>query len=260
MRVHTPTMITADDPEYQFWGKSIHEYEANRNTPFVARSSTSYTLYRGVNCISLNMGMDIRSLLPPFSPLYRSQDAVFGYMLARSSAKMLAGFVPLIVEHKRNELRESHTDAVRTFTTVGKMTIHALNRIIRREEDGNNEAAILSHLGQDLMTALEKEPENMKRAVMEETIARLAAYAEYSKMLLAEHTEGPEYWKQDMLAATASVESAVRNIEAAPMFWDVGEWQRGEAFAWHAFLEWMKKYAAVLEEWPELFERALKRN
>ena len=54
---------------------------------------------QGPVCMALNLGLDHRQLLPPFMPVQRNQDGVFGTLVTTCCAGTYFGFLPWLIVH-----------------------------------------------------------------------------------------------------------------------------------------------------------------
>jgi len=70
------------------------------------------TVSDGFWCMSYAMGLDNRNLLPPFFPVKRNSDGVFGALLRRCFPQSLTGHVPIAVLHEPPEVRQFPRDQV----------------------------------------------------------------------------------------------------------------------------------------------------
>jgi hypothetical protein len=66
----------------------------------VQRAVTRPTVSDGTFCMALNLGLDNRDLLPPFTPFQRNQDGVFAVLLRTCFAGGYIGLVPWMVHHQ----------------------------------------------------------------------------------------------------------------------------------------------------------------
>ncbi|HVS39390.1 MAG TPA: hypothetical protein VMS17_27785 [Gemmataceae bacterium] len=65
----------------------------------VLRTATRPTLCDGAFCMALNVGLDNRRPLPPFLPVQRNQDGVFGALVRVCRGDGFFGFLPGAVPH-----------------------------------------------------------------------------------------------------------------------------------------------------------------
>jgi hypothetical protein len=66
----------------------------------VVRAVSRPTISDGTQCMALNLGLDHRDLLPPFTPVQRNQDGVFAALLRACRADGYFGFLPWTLLHQ----------------------------------------------------------------------------------------------------------------------------------------------------------------
>jgi hypothetical protein len=115
----------------------------------VLRSVRRTTISEGTSCIAVNLGLDNRSLLPPFIPVQRNSDGLFARTLRLCFRDAYLGYLPWAVLHAPERPRQQelddywrHVKQVRTADLV----IH-LMQASGAPYDGLNGAAALRHLG-----------------------------------------------------------------------------------------------------------------
>ena len=84
---------------------SEQDYLAFAESHQVARAVTRPTVSEGFLCMSGNLGLDNRRLLPPFTPVQRGADAVFGITLRKCFRDGYLGYLPWTVRHDPPEQR-----------------------------------------------------------------------------------------------------------------------------------------------------------
>jgi hypothetical protein len=255
-RFQPPTMVSShSDPHYRLWGTSEDEYKRNRDALHLARINSEFALYKGTSSVSLNIGIDSSQFLPPFMPLYRSQDSVFGYTLQMCFPTIFSGYVPVLVEHKRRDSRKAFSNPVRMFGNIGKTTVYVMNILSRNIEEVHKQRGevFLEKLGKALIVAAINNREELKKALLQLITYDLNAYAEHSRQLKLQYAEGPDYWQRDMDEIIRTVEKAIENVEGMQIFWDMPEWHE-KSDPWSSFFDWIVLFGQVLAEWPELYK------
>lgn len=238
--------------------KGVDEYNHNKLNGGISRHAKYPTIYSGPNCISLNLGADLREMLPPFAPLYRSQDAIFGYLLHYCFDDYFSSFLPPMIEHRRNENRKPKTDPIYNFTTIGKVVITVISFL----NDSSSEFAdnSISSIGHRLVNFSKIKTPDAKEIILNETAIRLKGFITYAENLLKETKNAPEYWKVEMLQMIDNTTEISKNTSIAPFFWDVTDWQGQEESSWIKFMSWLEKLGILLINWPAVFEEALRLN
>ena len=79
--------------------RSKQDYLAFVESHQLARAVTRPTVSEGFFCMAGNLGLDNRSLLPPFMPVQRGSDALFGITLRKCFRDGYMGYLPWTVRH-----------------------------------------------------------------------------------------------------------------------------------------------------------------
>jgi hypothetical protein len=80
-------------------------YRSNVNTRFILRAPISYSISDNAFCMGMNLGLDLRQLLPPFMPVLRNSDGVFSAVLRVCCQNIFKGYVPYAIVHSPPERR-----------------------------------------------------------------------------------------------------------------------------------------------------------
>ncbi len=215
----------------------------------LVRAVTRETVCDGAVCMALNLGLDNRDLLPPFLPVQRNQDGVFGAVLRACFAGFF-GFLPRLVRHdppapRRPGAEETWRAAARVHS--GQIMQALVQALAPGRADG---AKGLQALGQSLA-----EWGAAPRADFEEFV-RLQLWGQRGRQALLldaqlRQTGGrPEYWAEDarrllaMLRAALPAEDYVVPYDLADAFGADAARPRMQRLA-HQFGE-------LLSLWPEV--------
>ena len=71
----------------------------------VTKSPTQVVIKEAMGCMTTVLGMDNREILPPFFPLFRNEDAVFGHTLRASATNEYFACLPWLLLHSPPERR-----------------------------------------------------------------------------------------------------------------------------------------------------------
>jgi hypothetical protein len=116
----------------------------------VLRSVRRTTISEGTSCIAVNLGLDNRSLLPPFIPVQRNSDGLFARTLRLCFRDGYLGYLPWVVlhdpEHPRRQDLEDYWRHVRQLRTAD-WVIHLL-QASGAPYDGSSDAGSLRRLGE----------------------------------------------------------------------------------------------------------------
>ncbi len=129
--------------------RSEDAYMAAVRSRQVLRSVRHTTISEGTSCIAVNLGLDNRSLLPPFIPVQRNSDGLFARTLRLCFRDGYLGYLPWAMLHAPEKPRQQtlddywrHVRQVRTADLI----IH-LMQAGGAPYDGLTDAAALRRLG-----------------------------------------------------------------------------------------------------------------
>jgi hypothetical protein len=221
------------------------------------RATARTTVVDGGVCMGIALGLDHRSLLPPFTPMLRNSDGIFANVRQTCLPATAMAFLPWVVEHAPPVTRRSSFDAVlRGAGAVGLPSL--LSWFIRTFDSGGAgdvPADRMRALGRYL-AAIGREPIDAYRARCRQLLqARVATFARYVETFEAACGEAPMAWRQDLAAYLASATRHVdgkdgvapRDLLAHGMS-AVDAVARGQAF--------VCAYGELLEVWPTLVAAA----
>ncbi len=97
-------------PSHQRLLAFINNGRFNGQNREVLRGVTGPTITDNIWCMSTALAYDNRKLLPPFMPVQRNQDGVFGLTLRRCFEENLFGHVPWVLLHDPPEVRAYPND------------------------------------------------------------------------------------------------------------------------------------------------------
>lgn len=197
-------------------------------------------------------GLDNREEQPPFVPVGRSQDLVFGAILARCYPNTRIGYIPLVSVHapefaRRFWPQEVHRTA--SGVTLANVIIECI-RSASAVEDSTSDEGRLRTMGQHLVE-LGSLPGRHFRGHLREVLSR--SYRGYHALMeqwLQRYRGKPEYWASDvqrymgLLAAALERPDFFVPIELAA--------HRGVATACALTQELVLNYGRLLEGWPRM--------
>lgn len=167
----------------------------------VPRATASASCY----CMSYVLGLDNRQGLPPFFPVLRNSDAIFGLSLRMSDPDAWIGQIPHAVQHAPAEPRcWGDEDIWRGGTRwrMGDLMPAALAAAARRERVvGRGWAA----LGAALVALADEPLADFEAAVDAERRSRQESCAAQLERLLDRHGRQPSFWAADVQRALAAL-------------------------------------------------------
>jgi hypothetical protein len=171
----------------------------------VVRVPPRTAITHGQGCVAMTIGLDNQDLLPPFLPVYRNQDGVFGAFLSLCMPAAFTGHPPLAILHNSEQGRRYQ----RVVTEPQTVRVSELIIILAGKCELIGEpASRLRRLGcflRDLGTlSLIEYDDFVTRAIYEarcRTIRNLQAYLS--------HAEAPPYLRQDLKTVIANTVSTL---------------------------------------------------
>ncbi len=223
----------------------------------VVRTVVRPTVCDAAFCMAMNLGLDNRRPLPPFLPVQRGQDGVFGALVHASCDDGFFGFLPGGVVHAppngplaplpAGERGEGADDLWRGASGLRSgQVIQALLRSLPCPADLPTLGRTLAEWGA-LPSA---DFQELLRLRLGGPRGRLAAHL---TALLQRHRGRPDYWADDVRRVLAGLrEAAARKDDAIPT--DLNACFGGEAA--ERFRRLVRRFGELLQWWPAVVEAA----
>jgi hypothetical protein len=220
----------------------------------IARAPAGPTISDTAFCMGMSLGIDARSLVPPFSPSGRNADGLFGATARACLGDAFAGFLPWAVEHAPPGGRAATLEdelAIAGRPEANDLVRAALGHVF--EPRCPDAAESLAQAGRAL-ARLAARPQDAEHLCREQTLRSNARLLERIHEALARHARRPEPWARvlDRFAA------ALRERLSHPAAWlprDLVS-AHGEDAARRLFLAHIDGAGRLFEAWPALFEAA----
>ena len=244
-----------------FLDKASHErlvrseatYRSGLITRIMRRRTTATTISDHPFCMTLNMGLDHRTLLPPFMPVQRKEDGVFGAVSHVCFRGAFSGFLPYCVLHLPSERQVSASDDFFRYV-VKRRTNDLLIGLIASFKAyplGLNGSDNLSRLGRYLvdLAALEQTAFNhFMRKLISQMVSAEIGGAE--RRLGEEHA--PDYWIRDVKGYISVLRDSVSDADCYNPTDLTGDVSTRQVL----FKDLVMKYGRLLIAWPALREAA----
>jgi hypothetical protein len=158
------------------------------------RAAPRATVCEGAFCMAVNLGLDHRRLLPPFMPVQRNQDGIFGSLLRACFPDAFFGFLPCALLHLPPGTRSWSEDDLRQSGAVRSgQILQVLIRLSARPAGGE---------GTDNLRALGK-------ALAELGCAPLPDFEEVVRL----------HWQKQLSQLAGGLEGRLRQFGGQPAFW-----------------------------------------
>ena len=221
-------------------------YRMAKQTRQLLRAPTQATITDGGPCMTTNIGLDGRALLPPFLPVLRNEDGLFGSMLRACFKHAFRGHLAgRVLLHDPPEPRKNHGHIAFEPYGAGSVLMHLISAFGAQPHSETVLQALGVHL-QDIGAA--------PSADFAEYVRVLCFQDASSKMRrlrqrLEKERSGPAYWVEDVRRYLSTVQQAMEENRLAPVL-DGGEQQT-------MVQELICRFGELCAHWPALWEAAL---
>ena len=224
-------------------------YRMGISTRQVLKASTRPSISDGKYCMAGSIGLDNRMLLPPFMPVQRNEDGVFGHVLRACFQHAYSGHLPFAVVHDPPGQRNGGEQAL--FMRTNDIVIKMLETC-ESQWTQVDAAANLQKMGRfliDVSTFSSADFTEMIRTLVTQSVG---ARIQYAERRLAEHGGQPAYWARDVQHhIMASQQAVMQKAFFAPC--DLpGPFEARQAL----LQELTGQYGRLLVHWPAMVEAA----
>ena len=221
----------------------------------ICKIANRYLLMHEVSCMAACMGLSNRRLVPPFLPVGRNEDGLFGAMLSAIDSTTVSCHVPYAVLHdSARPPRYARSRFPSAKETRAADLLIALVHLWLRSADGSQPHLRLVRLGAWLrdLAGLETRAfvEVLTVAVLttrERELARIETMVEPG-------SEWPAYWQQALQAYRREL---LKNLQLADFAQPI-EFRHAttRARGWKDFQQFVRSSAELLIAWPAVWQRA----
>ena len=197
-----------DDPYYSLFlqggnfarlTNSKEEYQSARAGREVAQAASRITITEESNPVfAMCIGLDNRGLLPPFMPVGRAEEVIFGAIASRCLGTVYAGHLPWVIPHlpaDQRSFRKQHVFSIGPGTFVSSR-LNSVNKMPTQSSDEQ-----LRRLGRDLeeVGRLPQAPfEQIARSAVWQNMSSLTS--ELEERLQNSERSYPALWARDVRA------------------------------------------------------------
>jgi hypothetical protein len=232
-------------------------YRRALETRRVLRVSPRAAVGDGAACTAAGLGLDARALLPPFCPVQRNQDGLFGAVIRRTYHDALLGFLPWALDHEPPQHRGSAPEAA--LEALGQLGANDLLRLLvvaaRVEPDRDDPGRSLRALGDVLVRWGSLPQTDLDDRVRAQVLRGRSLDLAMLDEALSRHRRAPAFWARDAERAVEILATAVASPAAAHPVDLVAA--LGEAEGRAAFRDLVRRYGELLRAWPDLWEAAV---
>ncbi|HKJ69239.1 MAG TPA: cysteine peptidase family C39 domain-containing protein [bacterium] len=229
------------------------KYAANRVTRYVKCVPRRMVLTDSPACMSGNIGLDARETLPPFMPINRNGDGVFGAVHRACSTRTLKGYIPYMLLHhppEKRTFRSRISDSILSprLNDGMRMVIMAYESNLNGDDTSKNMVILGEYL--HMLGSLDiTEFQHQLFPIIRQALTRHLVSAE---LHLQRHTEAPDYWKNDLRNYIETYQEKLTNPEFLIPYDLPGDSQK----RMQLFQRFMGQYGALLATWPDITQAA----
>ncbi len=250
MRTNVPRVFSRD-ATYERLVDTAQTYQTNVNTRHLLRAASRPSITNGASCMTMNIGLDNRSLLPPFMPVGRNEDGIFGAALRMCFQQAYRAYLPYVVRHAPPERRSHNAHEIRfEFFNANDILVRLM--LSTEGWPRTDGAPALQALGRYL-----KDIGALSRAAFVDFAGGVCRQAvghqvSHVQRLLAEDRVAPAYWVEDVQRFLATAQEAVTQENlCVPVDLEGNPHERLALLQ-----DLISQFGALLICWPTLVEAA----
>ena len=230
--------------------RSKDVYRRQLSTRITARTAAEWGVYSGTALMGVSMGIDNRSVLPPFLPVGRNEDAVFGHVLRGCFPAKFIGFLPgFLIRHAPGERRAKLLPRFEPYTGAAIISV-MIDQFVPGINAGPAEAMHVVASGlKCIASTSDREFESYLQQICAEQLIGKVNYLEH---LMETRTGAPEFWHKDIEAITRTMKNAL--LQHRVVFREKDEDARRKAL--HKMRELVYNFSLVLNHWPAMLQCA----
>ena len=238
----------------------LHGSEEGYRRAFTSRRSVRVTRRASISdgsfCMGMTLGIDARGVVPPFLPIQRNSDGLFGIVARMCFHDTYTGFVPWVIEHTPPGTRTSTFEAF--FASLGHSwgedMICALVAGSHVQAEHRDPARSLRALGA-MLEQLGGLPIDDLEEILRVHVLRARTMDLWMlDDVLHVHGGSPEYWARDVERAITLLRAAVERPTLARAS-DIAD-VLGPDEARFAMARLVRRYGQLCAAWPDMLAAA----
>lgn len=186
--------------------ESEESYRQAGSSREILRAVSRFTVSEGTFFGGFNIGLDNRGILPPFFPVLRNEDILFGSTIRTCMRNALIGHIPVAVQHSPVGSREYPSESMFDVSPKISEIIILLFQMFLDTPHSSDPAGRMKELGLYLRSMGEMSGLEFEEIIKLSWMTNISQFIEHLKKLLRRYDESPEYWAEDVYTYMDSVE------------------------------------------------------
>lgn len=246
--------LCADEYSFRRLTKDGSAYRNHLRTRQLFRGPAQLSIGDGPFCMAMNIGLDSSRILPPFMPVQRRQDGVFGLLLHLCFQQTCRGYLPWAILHCPPG-RSSHIGRLHTLSTGPLRTNDILEAVLwtlNSRPWSTDPAHNLKVAGRYLLDLSRLPPRHAKARLREACLQQLRRQSSYLERCIHERIDAPEYWQRD-------ARQVVSDFQQWMLREDLGlpsDLMGNTSERLNLLQQLIGKFGRLLIHWPEIWEAA----
>jgi hypothetical protein len=234
--------------------RSQSVYDSACTSQEVTRTAKLTTISNSPFCMTTFFGFDNRCGLPPFVPVYRNQDGLFGQLVGHIFPESRFGYFPLALVHSPTERRRFVPGQIRAYH--GLRLPHFIGLLldtVQRSVGPATSSRMMRRMGRELKEFGSLPLSDAREILQAHCCRELTGRLNYLDGLLERHGSLPEFWAADVKAYATSVRTAITDpmrLLPVDVRRDCGE------DALTAVRDLIGRFGSLVESWPDMMEAA----
>ncbi len=232
----------------------LENYEVYRATRAVHRAAPGPTVSNSDLFMGAHVGFDVRDTIPPFPPVLRNSDGVFGALLRTCMPESYLAFLPWLVEHAPPETRPADFEQV--LRSIGRIRANDVIRDVAHGYEpapGVTESAVrLAALGQYLIGLAAMKYGDFDAFVRYQIVAQVGRRIEGLTRAVDRYGGQPEGWAKDCVDVATEGLRGLTEDEIAVAD-TLGETAMDRT---RYFQRLVGRFGRIIEAWPALLKAA----
>ncbi len=229
-------------------------YESALTNRLVLYGTRQSSLSDRFECHSYCMGVDNVALLPPFMPVMRGEELVFGSLVSSCIPGALFTVIPRAIFHQPAETRQFARNAA--VTRAGRfMTGETLAFLIGGEKArGSSRAELIRSMGSRLQELSRQSADDLNDQIRTTVEPMLVSWIERLESISGEVKSPQTFWAKDIMKIRDAILSSLNDRDHSipsdlEQAFGLNEGQR-------RFSDLLRQFASTLQAWPTLVEGA----